>query len=80
MIQKQFLGHHAAVVAKASAENPLTTVAICVALAVVAVACAPANLRKTCANVMPDHWSGKRATTGRRVGSLMMPEQVGSLL
>jgi 6-phosphogluconolactonase (cycloisomerase 2 family) len=79
---RDHLGHHAAVVAKASAENPLATVAICVALAVVAVACccAPANLRKTCANVLPDHWSGKSATTGRRVGSLMIPEQVGNPL
>ena len=79
---RDHLGHHAAIVAKASAGNPLATVAICVALAMVAVACccAPANLRKTCANVLPDHWSGKSATTGRRVGSLMIPEQVGNPL
>ena len=84
---RDHLGHAAdhlgvirAAVAKDAEGNPLMTVAICVALVVVCFACAPANLRKTCNNVLPDSWSGRPETTRRRVGSLMMPEQVGSLL
>ena len=68
---------HAAYV-KASGENPLITVLVWIALGACCFACCPANLKKTCINLLPDQCTGR--SHGRRVGSLSMPDQVGSLL
>ena len=69
---------HAAYV-KASTENPLIAVLVWIALGACCFACCPANLKKTCINLLPDQCTGRKPH-GRRVGSLSMPDQVGSLL